>query len=274
MQMDESSFDDVQTAHVEAFNARTRELADIDFEHYDRKPFGPWNPYWHVHHLVSQRLSQNCQRLLVVGCGNGRDALVYARLGYEVYGFDISPRAVAIGIQAAKRYDLADKMFLSVQAAEQLNYESEFFDLAVGVNVLHHVDVERSLAELLRVLKPGTQAIFKEPLITPWRDKVRNSRLVTWLIPKGVKSKPKRLYYDLVPGEKNLDETEFALIRKNFTNLSIQRWHVLAKLAVIIGRRPLLERCDWMLFKFLPFVRRLGDQAVLTFEKAVEDGNK
>lgn len=269
--MSESTLTAVQQAHVRAFNERTPDLADVDFERYDRKPFGPWNPYWHVFHLVSQRLSETCRRLLVVGCGNGRDALIYARLGYEVHGFDIAPRAIEIANKIAEKHGYADKVTFSVQSAEDLNYESDSFDLAVGVNVLHHVDVERTLTELLRVLRPGGGAIFKEPLLTPWRDKLRNSRAVTWLIPKGVKSKPKGLHYDLVPGERNLGADDFERIRSKFGNLSIQRWHVLAKLSVLIARRPFLERCDWLLFQLLPFVGRLGDQAVLTFEKPVEE---
>ncbi|MBX3439330.1 MAG: hypothetical protein KF861_17710, partial [Planctomycetaceae bacterium] len=94
---------------------------------------------------------------------------------------------------------------------------------------------------------------------------------VTWLVPAGYKSLPKGLRYDDVIGERNLDNAAFELIREQFANLTIERWHVLTKLSVIIPQRPLLERWDWTLFKILPPVRRMGDQAVLTFEKPTTD---
>lgn len=271
LQNDEMNLTDVQRAHALAFDERTPDLPAVDFDRYQRPQFGPWNPYWHVFDHVSRQLSSTCRRLLVVGCGNGRDALIYAHLGFEVHAFDISPRAIEIGAAAARRYGLQERITFSVQPAEKLNYDSDFFNLVVGVNVLHHVDLERTLPELRRVLRPGGHAIFKEPLLTPMRERIRNTRLVTWLIPKGFKSIPHGKKYDLVEGEKNLDAQDFDLIRSDFVNLSIKRWHVLAKLSVLISRRPFLERCDWVLFRMLPFMRRLGDQAVLTFEKPAEN---
>lgn len=257
----------VQKAHAEAFDERTPTLETLDFERYEGKPYGPWNPYWHVYDCVKAELRNPSRRLLVVGCGNGRDALIYAKMGFAVCGFDVSPKAIEIGADAAERFGMQERVKFSVQPAENLNYESESFDLAVGVNVLHHVDIERSLAELLRVLKPGGRAIFKEPLVTPRRDSIRNRPPVSWIIPKGVKSVPKGVYYDLVPGEKNLDAADLEMIKREVTNFSVKHWHVLAKLSALVGRRPTLEKIDWALFKILPFVRTLGDQAVLTFER-------
>lgn len=268
--MNDSTLTDVQIAHVLAFDERTPEIEDIDFEYYQRPRFGPWNPYWRVFDLASRRLGDGFRRLLIVGCGNGRDALIYSRLGYEVHAFDISPRAIEIARRAAQRFGVLDRLSFTVQAAENLKFDSESFDLVVGVNVLHHMDIPKALGEVHRVLRPGGFAIFKEPLLTPWRTRIRNSRAVTWLIPAGFKSVPQGIRYADVPGEKNLDPTDLALIGNLFANLTIERWHVLTKLAVLTGHRPFLERCDWVLFRMLPFVRRLGDQAVLTFEKPAD----
>ena len=48
--------------------------------------------------------------------------------------------------------------------AERLDYPDDRFDLSIGFAILHHLDLELSLAELYRVLKPGGVAYFVEPL--------------------------------------------------------------------------------------------------------------
>ena len=39
--------------------------------------------------------------------------------------------------------------------AESLAHPAESFDVTVGFAIIHHLDVERALAELHQVLKPG-----------------------------------------------------------------------------------------------------------------------
>lgn len=264
---DSAPLDEYQLAHAEAFDQRNKPLKSVDFEYFADSRYGPWNPYWTVYQEVKSALRDQPTRLLVVGSGNGRDAILYAHLGFDVHGFDISPKSVAASQVAAQTAGLGDKAHFSVQPAEKLNFESNTFDVVVGVNVLHHIDRQRALPELSRVLKPGGRAIFKEPLVTPFRDKIRNWRIVTWILPRGVKSRKQGVYYDLIPGERNIDAADIALIRSLFVHYKCRRWHVLAKLSNLIDRRPLLERIDWMMFRLLPFMRRFGDQAVLTFEK-------
>lgn len=43
-------------------------------------------------------------------------------------------------------------------------FPDHFFDLIVGSAVLHHLDLEVSLGEIGRILKPGGRAVFKEPM--------------------------------------------------------------------------------------------------------------
>jgi SAM-dependent methyltransferase len=49
---------------------------------------------------------------------------------------------------------------------ETLEFPDGFFDLAFGDAILHHIDLDRSGAELARVLRPGGRASFIEPLGT------------------------------------------------------------------------------------------------------------
>jgi SAM-dependent methyltransferase len=65
-------------------------------------------------------------------------------------------------------------------AAEHLDYPEETFDLVVGQSILHHTDLDVTLAKIRGVLKRDGKAIFLEPLnqnialkifraVTPWR---------------------------------------------------------------------------------------------------------
>lgn len=257
-----------QRWQAEHFDAEYRKSsAEVDFDRYSDPRLGPWSPYWYVYDYVS-KLYRDCgQRLLSFGCGTGADALRYAKMGYDCCGFDLSAAAIDVANRSAARYGLQSRCRFSVQPAEQLDYPSEQFDIVVGVDILHHVDVERAIPEVHRVLKPGGVGVFREPLATPWRDRLRDTRLIRRLIPKGTKSLRKKLNYGPREGEHTLGEADFTLLRQYFGGFDIKQWRVLALLAVLFDNRRFLERCDWALFKALPFVRRLGDQAVVVVRK-------
>jgi 2-polyprenyl-3-methyl-5-hydroxy-6-metoxy-1,4-benzoquinol methylase len=254
-----------QVAHFDAeyCDAST----EVNFEQYSDPRFGPWNSHWYVYDVVSRLHRHAGQRLLSFGCGKGADALRYARMGYDCWGFDLSAAAIDVASRSASRYNLQSRCRFSVQPAEEPAYPSGFFDLVVGVDILHHVDVERAIPQVARVLRPGGVGVFREPLATPRRDRLRDTRLVRWLIPKGTKSLRKKLNYGPRRGEHTLGEADFSLLRKHFGGFELHRWRLLALLSVIVENRRFLERCDWALFRMLPFLRRFGDQAVLIVQK-------
>ena len=48
--------------------------------------------------------------------------------------------------------------------AEELTFPDESFDVVIGNGILHHLDLDRALSGIERVLKPGGWAAFREPL--------------------------------------------------------------------------------------------------------------
>ncbi|SVA98073.1 uncharacterized protein METZ01_LOCUS150927 [marine metagenome] len=48
--------------------------------------------------------------------------------------------------------------------AHSLEFEDESFDFVYGCAILHHLDYNRALDEICRVLKPGGRILFAEPL--------------------------------------------------------------------------------------------------------------
>jgi len=137
----------------------------------------PWNPYWFVTEMVRERFTASTQRLLDFGCGHGTYSVLFAHLGYRVTGFDVSPRNVEAARALAARYGMSERTRFDVGVAEALDYPSSHFDIVVGIDILHHVEVASAAAECLRVLKPEGIAVFKEPVAVPLFDRLRNTPL-------------------------------------------------------------------------------------------------
>lgn len=78
-------------------------------------------------------------KLLDIGCGEGRNAVFFARNGYDVTAFDIS----SAGIEKTKR--LADKYHVHVNAfrADLLDYRLDnYYDIIFSSGVLHYIKPE------------------------------------------------------------------------------------------------------------------------------------
>jgi SAM-dependent methyltransferase len=52
--------------------------------------------------------------------------------------------------------------------AEAMEFSDETFGLVYGKGILHHLDLEKSVSEIARVLKKDGTAIFMEPLGHNW----------------------------------------------------------------------------------------------------------
>lgn len=104
------------------------------------------------------------QAVLEYGCGPGSCAFDLARLGARVAGVDISPAAIALARRRAAAEGLADRICFEVMDAESLRFADHSFALVCGSGILHHLDLERALAEVARVLSHDGTALFFEPL--------------------------------------------------------------------------------------------------------------
>lgn len=108
------------------------------------------------------RLAQNAV-LLDYGCGFGDWALKLAPRAREVYGIDISDVAIAQAAAQAASLGL-DNAHFAARDAHATGFPDDYFDVVFGIGIIHHLDTERSLSEVARVLKPGGVAVFREPL--------------------------------------------------------------------------------------------------------------
>jgi SAM-dependent methyltransferase len=149
---------------------QTREKTFWD-QHYSPDMYAGWTekPYeaWRSAHPSRKGPTDwlgPIQGKRVLLCGVGAEAVIFARAGAEVYGFDISDHQIQAVDGLARRLGVRDRMQLDVGPFERLAYPDGFFDLAFGTAILHHIDLEAGADELARVLKPGGRAAFIEPL--------------------------------------------------------------------------------------------------------------
>jgi SAM-dependent methyltransferase len=91
--------------------------------------------------------------VLEVGCGRGElAARIASELGARVVALDVSERMVELARDAGVDATIGD--------VQELPFEDSSFDCAVAAWMLYHVpDVDRGLAELARVLRPGGRLV-------------------------------------------------------------------------------------------------------------------
>ena len=98
-------------------------------------------------------------KLLEIGCGNGRDSIFLARAGLEVTAIDVAPAAVKMAKENAESVDVV--IDFQEANAENLPFEDNTFDALFTLSVLHSSDLNKSIPEVARVLKPdGVMLIY------------------------------------------------------------------------------------------------------------------
>jgi ubiquinone/menaquinone biosynthesis C-methylase UbiE len=93
-------------------------------------------------------------KVLEVGVGLGADHQLFAEAGADLFGIDLTERAVEHTRQRLAAFGLSSD--LAVGDAEDLDFPDESFDRVYSWGVLHHSpDTPKAVAEVWRVLKPG-----------------------------------------------------------------------------------------------------------------------
>jgi ubiquinone biosynthesis O-methyltransferase len=154
------------------------------------------------------------KRVLDLGCGGGFMAEALAERGALVTGIDPSPGAIDIARKHAETSGLA--IGYAVGVGESLDFADDSFDIVVCVDVLEHVaDLDRVIAEIARVLKPGGLFLFD----TINRNGLASIVMITFgenilrLLPRGTHD-PARF---IRPDELNRKLTESGFIVSPFT---------------------------------------------------------
>ncbi|MBT3628396.1 MAG: class I SAM-dependent methyltransferase [Rhodospirillaceae bacterium] len=113
-----------------------------------------------LHHLRQVTAAHN--HIVEVGCGQGTDALTacqYLESGATYTGIDASDQSIASARKAAEERAAHLNIQPDFQEGDALAlpFADDSLDCVYSMGVLHHVsDTERAVAEVHRVLKPGS----------------------------------------------------------------------------------------------------------------------
>jgi ubiquinone/menaquinone biosynthesis C-methylase UbiE len=105
------------------------------------------------------------KKILNLGSGLGEEAVYLALKEAKVTAIDISTHMLIATRKLAKKYKVEKKISYRVMDAEKLKFKKNTFDAIVGCNILHHVNIRKTIKEARRVLKPKGVAVFSEPLV-------------------------------------------------------------------------------------------------------------
>ncbi len=188
--------------------------------------------------------------VLEYGCGDTKSYLTYAPIAKKYDAIDISD----IAIDRLNKENTHDHVKFHVMDAMNMDFDDNSFDLVHGCGIIHHLDIEKSMNEVSRVLKTGGKAIFWEPLgLNP----VIN------------------LYRMITPSARTPDEhpllpKDFRTIENYFLKVDI-KFYGLTTLAAVpirnksIGKQSfkILSGIDQAIFK-IPYAKNMAWYCVLT----------
>lgn len=104
-------------------------------------------------------------KILDYGIGGGCNSFHFLKLGYKVYGIDVSPTSLKIVKYTCKKNKIkSPKLFLLKKKDKKLPFPDSSFDYIIGISVLSLLGskkkIKNLLSELRRILKKGGKIIL------------------------------------------------------------------------------------------------------------------
>jgi len=97
------------------------------------------------------------KKVLEIGVGLGADHQMFAQHGADLYGVDLTEKAVSYTRQRLRIFGLDSK--LATGDAEKLQFPDSYFDKVYSWGVIHHSpQTPKAVQEIFRILKPGGEA--------------------------------------------------------------------------------------------------------------------
>jgi len=108
--------------------------------------------------------TQNNEKILDIGCGNGGFSINLSLLGYKVVGISNQEENVNNAIEIAKYFDVKNVSFISADVFKIAEMFSDQFDIIVCTEVVEHILDDNKLFQVIfNLLKPGGQLYLTTP---------------------------------------------------------------------------------------------------------------
>lgn len=173
--------------------------------------------------LVRQQATR--RSVLEYGCADGTSAILEMKtpeVAAHYHGIDIADESIRIAREKADAAGYANCSFETMDA-EAMRFPGGSFDLIYGHGILHHLDLDRSFAELRRTLKRGGVAVFMEPL--------GHNRLLNWYRARTPELR--------TPDEHPLVAEDFELAARYFEFVDVKFFGLATSLAIPLRNTPL-----------------------------------
>ncbi len=174
--------------------------------------------------------STNGKRVLEIGVGLGADHQRFAEANCELFGIDLTERAIEHSRRRLELFGLTSN--LKVSDAENLDFPTSSFDLVYSYGVLHHSpNTSKAVSEVYRVLK--NEGCAKIMIYHKWS----MVGLMLWVRYGLLTGRPWRSLEDIYaqylesPGTKAYSVAEAHKLFKEFSNVKIE---------IILGHGDLL----------------------------------
>jgi ubiquinone/menaquinone biosynthesis C-methylase UbiE len=115
-------------------------------------------------------------RILEVGANAGQNTVMFAQIGFQMVGIDISGKMVGLAKKNAEALNLKNIEYFCADAEDLSLFPDETFDGAVSFSTLRYVpNLRKSLKEIFRVIKKDAVAVLDFPnKYCPWFTLLKN----------------------------------------------------------------------------------------------------
>ncbi|MFG3053324.1 class I SAM-dependent methyltransferase [Kitasatospora sp. NPDC048239] len=121
---------------------------------------GYWNHNVHYHPLVLDAVPEGCRTALDVGCGEGLLVRKLAQRAQSVTGVDSSGEMIRLARERSaglSRVSFSEADFLD---GASCGLPAGAYDFVSAVAVVHHVEFERAVKAMVRLLAPGGRLVI------------------------------------------------------------------------------------------------------------------